>query len=141
MTTRYGRSPSSSLDPSFSRLTFAPLLLPPSLPPTSATPDVRLPSPYPPCRLSPIGLDRYRSRYVQYIHLHLRRAKGGCSGRHPPSCLSGDPPYRRYQDCRPTDQCRERRRRLGVHRRLLGRTAGHRRTLENRLTALPEDLA
>lgn len=97
------------------------------------------------CPLSPIELDRYGSESHSTYNTPTLASSEGLRGVRWRSVGVGtllvafpDPPYRRYQDSRPTDQCRERRRRLGVHRRLLGRTAGHRRTLENRLMALQD---
>lgn len=89
-------------------------------------------------RSSLIGMEARANTYN--IHQHLRRPRGGGGVVGVGTLLAAfpDSPHRRYQDCRPTDQCRERRRRLGVHRRLLKRTDGHGRTLENRLTALQD---
>lgn len=131
MTTGHERPPPSPPDPSFSMLTF-----------TTHPHFNNSRRPAPSRRSSLIGMEVRAT--VRTIHLHLRRPKE-CWGERWWSVGVGtllvafpDPPYRRYQDSRPTDQCRERRRRLGVHRRLLGRTAGHRRTLENRLMALQD---
>lgn len=138
MTTGHGHPPPSPL--SLSRpVLFKAHLCPPPLQQLQTSP---LPPSLPPARS--IGLDRGTgaSQYVQYTPTLASSAKG-VVGVGTLLAAFPDPPHRRYQDCRPTDQCRERRRRrLGVHRRrLLGRTAGHRRPLENRLTALRSQIA
>jgi len=135
MTTGRGRPPSSPADPSFPRLTFAHPHFNSSRRSSPFSPH----SSTPPLSLS-LSLQPVRTIYTYTCTERGRRTgREGRGGRRSIGTLLAafpDPPHRRYQDCRRTDQCRERRRRLGVHRRLLGRTAGHGRTLENRPTAL-----
>jgi len=134
MTTGRGRPPSSPADPSFPRLTFTHPHFNNSrrFSPFSLSLSLSLSLPLRAARSSPIGMEaRAASTYNIHLYLHRARQEDGRRGARGARRSIGtllaafpDPPHRRYQDCRRTDQCRERRRRLGVHRRLLGRTAG-----------------